>query len=122
MKLKQTLEYVNKNEFLIEVFGLGYVGFPLAVRLSSSGFKVQGIDVDERRIERLKNNDLTDTIPVELGSLTNLTFLSLSKNDLIGTIPSQLGNLSNLGYLSLSGNDLIGTIPVELGNLSNLLR
>ncbi len=97
MKLKQTLEYVNKNEFLIEVFGLGYVGFPLAVRLSSNGFKVQGIDVDERRIERLKNNDLTDT---EL-HLEN-EFVSSRKNNCL-----QLSNT-----LSKSTNPKIGIICV----------
>jgi Leucine-rich repeat (LRR) protein len=70
----------------------------------------------------LESNELTGTIPTELGNLSNLTRLSLSSNKLTGTIPTELGNLSNLTRLSLSSNQLTGTIPTELGNLSNLTR
>jgi len=59
--MKNTLDAVKSNSFLIEVFGLGYVGFPLAVRLASSGFKVRGIDINSKRIGRLKNNELMDS-------------------------------------------------------------
>ena len=124
----------------------------------------------------LSTNDLTGSIPSELGMLSALVdlyvsllphicFLSfvvlflvflnhnfnnrwLSTNDLTGSIPSELGNLSNLTYLyvsllphicslsfvvlflvflnhnfnnrQLSTNDLTGSIPSELGMLSNL--
>lgn len=61
MKLNETLEIVKKNSFLIEVYGLGYVGFPLAVKLSKAGKKVIGIDVNENRINRLKKNELLDS-------------------------------------------------------------
>ena len=61
MSLKENLNSViNKTNF-IEIYGLGYVGFPLAVRLSSNGIKVLGIDTNQNRIERLKNNDLMDS-------------------------------------------------------------
>ena len=59
--MQKTLDAVKSKSFYIEVFGLGYVGFPLAVRLASSGFKVRGIDINEQRIERLKNNELMDS-------------------------------------------------------------
>ncbi len=59
--LKQTLEKVNSKNFEIEVIGLGYVGFPLAVRLAKSGFKVRGIDVNKERISRLEANQLMDS-------------------------------------------------------------
>jgi len=68
----------------------------------------------------LGNNNLTGTIPPELGNLTNLELLSLYGNDLTGTIPPELGNLSNLEGLLLHNNNLSGSIPPELGNLSNL--
>ncbi len=73
--LKQTLEKVNSKNFEIEVFGLGYIGFPLAVRLAKSGFKVRGIDVNPERISRLEANHLMD-------SEINLkdTFLECRKN------------------------------------------
>jgi len=59
--LKQTLEKVNSKNFEIEIFGLGYVGFPLSVRLAKSGFKVHGIDVNSERINRLEENQLMDS-------------------------------------------------------------
>jgi len=59
--LEKTLDAILSNAFLIEVFGLGYVGFPLAVRLANSGFKVRGIDINSQRIERLKNNELMES-------------------------------------------------------------
>ena len=74
------------------------------------------------KLERLtlSRHDLTGTIPAELGKLTELTDLSLHGNELTGGIPAELGNLSNLTRLSLRNNPLGGGIPVELGSLSNL--
>ena len=59
--LQQTLECINKKSIMVEVFGLGYVGFPLAVRLANGGFTVSGIDVNSERLTRLKNNELNET-------------------------------------------------------------
>jgi len=59
--LEETLESINKRKFVVEIFGLGYVGFPLAVRLASEGLKVNGIDINPKRIERLTNNQLVDS-------------------------------------------------------------
>ena len=68
----------------------------------------------------LGGNQLTGTIPTQLGNLSNLRWLGLWENQLTGTIPTQLGNLSNLGGMDLGGNQLTGQIPSELGRLSNL--
>ena len=70
---------------------------------------------------QLQNNQLTGSIPAQLGSLSNLTFLNLSNNRLDGSIPAQLGSLTELGTLNLKQNQLTGSIPSELGDLSNLL-
>jgi UDP-N-acetyl-D-glucosamine dehydrogenase len=59
--IEKTLESISSKSILVEVFGLGYVGFPLAVRLSNGGIKVRGIDINPKRIERLKNNELLDS-------------------------------------------------------------
>ncbi|MFK7979764.1 MAG: leucine-rich repeat domain-containing protein [Saprospiraceae bacterium] len=68
----------------------------------------------------LNNNQLTGTIPIELGNLGNLQTLYLYTNQLTGTIPSALSSLTNLERLYLYDNQLTGTIPSEIGNLTKL--
>jgi len=70
----------------------------------------------------LSFNQLTGSIPPEIGNLTNLTYLSLSNNQLTGSIPPEIGNLTNLTELRLDINQLTGSIPPEIGNLTNLTR
>ena len=65
-------------------------------------------------------NQLSGNIPPDLGNLTNLQHLALNTNQLNGSIPSELGNLANLQFLSVAANQLSGSIPPELGNLTNL--
>lgn len=62
----------------------------------------------------LKGN-LTQTIPPELSSLSNLEILNLQGNQLTDSIPPELGKLSNIEVLNLLGNQLTGSIPPELG-------
>ncbi len=61
MSLTETRKKIQEKSISIEIFGLGYVGFPLTVRLASGGFKVIGIDVNYERVERLNNNELMDS-------------------------------------------------------------
>ena len=61
MYLEKTLNSVETNSFVVEIFRLGYVGFPLAVKLASSGFNVIGIDVNSKRVQRLRENELMDS-------------------------------------------------------------
>ncbi|WP_354636243.1 Calx-beta domain-containing protein [Planktothricoides raciborskii] len=68
----------------------------------------------------LSDNNLSGTIPPELGNLSSLQELYLYNNNLSGSIPPELGNLSSLKYLSLYNNNLSGSISPELGNLSSL--
>ena len=68
----------------------------------------------------LHQNHLTGSIPSELGRLASLQNLNLSENQLDGPIPPELGSLANLGTLDLQSNNLTGTIPPELGNLAAL--
>jgi Leucine-rich repeat (LRR) protein len=82
----------------------------------------EGITVSGDRVTMiwLVYNNLTGTIPSQIGNLTNLTELHLGGNQLTGTIPSQIGNLTSLMSLSLGFNQLTGTIPTEIGNLTSL--
>jgi len=65
----------------------------------------------------LYNNKL-ETLPPEIGLLSNLQELSLSNNK-IETLPPEIGSLSNLRVLWLHNNE-IKTLPPEIGSLSNL--
>ena len=97
----------------------------------------------------LPSNNITGTIPSEIGDLTKLgtskdvefvpmtcrsvfpshcntlvTYfagrLELDSNMLQGTIPSELARLSDLVILTLAQNLLRGTIPSDFGNLGKL--
>jgi Leucine-rich repeat (LRR) protein len=67
----------------------------------------------------LENNLLTDTLPADLGLLTDMTILNLAGNAITGTIPTQIADLSALEQLDLRKNALSGEIPA-LGGLVNL--
>ena len=86
----------------------------------------------------LSSNQFSGEIPVEIGSLINLTSLDLSSNQFSGEIPIELFGLINLEGeieyitgpggggsifhqgLNLSNNMLTGSISEVLGNLINL--
>ena len=68
----------------------------------------------------LSNNQLTGTIPSEIGDLQFLKTFSLWTNELTGSIPTEIGKLKDLTSLNLAVNNLTGSIPSELGNLRGL--
>jgi Leucine-rich repeat (LRR) protein len=68
----------------------------------------------------LNNNQLSGSIPPELGNLASLERLYLQCNQLSGSIPPELGNLASLQVVFLYMNQLSGSIPPELGNLASL--
>ncbi|CAL4930989.1 unnamed protein product [Urochloa decumbens] len=72
------------------------------------------------RLLNLSNNDLTSTIPPNIGQLGALASLDLSFNNLSGGIPRSLCNLTNLIVLDLSNNHLTGSIPAALNGLNFL--
>jgi len=103
MDLKDTLQKVESKDCSIEIFGLGYVGFPLSVRLATSGFKIRGIDINPKRIQRLQEDSLEN-------SEFNLrhAFLKSKKN----------GNLVFSDHSAESDNPKIGIIcvPTPIAN------
>src|SRR5690554_5486253 len=44
------VEKFKKREAVIGIVGLGYVGLPLMLRYNSIGFKVLGIDINEKKV------------------------------------------------------------------------
>ena len=53
----------------------------------------------------------------EYYSIEYTTYLDLGYNQLTGSIPSEIGNLTNLTHLVLSLNQLTGEIPPEVCDL-----
>ena len=50
---ERLLARLSDRSALIGIFGLGYVGLPLALRYAEAGFQVLGFDVDKSKIEAL---------------------------------------------------------------------
>ena len=65
-------------------------------------------------------NQLTGSIPTQMGSLKSLNTISLQNNTLNGAIPASLGNLEMLKRLDLSFNSFFGPIPTRLANVQSL--
>ena len=87
---------MKSEELLIAVVGLGYVGLPLAVEFGKKR-EVIGFDINQERIEQLKNYDDT-TLEVtnqEIKEASNLSFSSSTKdiadcNCYIVTVPTPI--------------------------------
>ena len=62
----------------------------------------------------LHRNNLTGSIPAELGNLAALVVLDLACNQLTGSIPSSLANIGTLQWLYLNGNMISSQIPTGL--------
>ncbi|PPS16693.1 hypothetical protein GOBAR_AA03904 [Gossypium barbadense] len=67
----------------------------------------------------LGNANLSGQLVAQLGQLPNLQY-ELDSNNITGTIPEELGNLTNLVSLDLYLNNLTGGIPTTLGKLTKL--
>ena len=65
-------------------------------------------------------NNLTGSIPPELGDLSEIHSINLSGNHLTGSIPETFSNLKAIESLDLSHNMLIGQIPPRMIELNNL--
>ena len=74
-----------------------------------------GVDIDSSTDYvsglSLYSNDLSGTIPTQIGQLISLNQLSFHNNSLSGTIPEQIGELTSLTRLELYNNDISGSIP-----------
>ena len=48
---------IDRQEALVGVIGLGYVGLPLALAFVESGFRVLGFDIDQSKIDQLAQGE-----------------------------------------------------------------
>src|SRR5947199_4322493 len=62
---------IESRKARLAVIGLGYVGLPLAVEFAQAGFRVVGIDLDERRVKMLQRglSYIQDVAAAELRAL-----------------------------------------------------
>ena len=92
--------------------------------VSSMGGKLLSEIGNLRHLEflELRENNFDGQIPTELGLLQSLTYLDISDHEYFteSTIPSEIGNLSSLKTLHMSRNGLSGTLPYELFGLISL--
>ncbi len=70
---------------------------------------------------QLDQNNLSGTLPAEIGALTRLKRLDMDLNwDIVGPIPAEIGDLESLEFLKLSSTGISGPVPSEIGKLANL--
>ncbi len=81
-----------------------------------------GLTVSDGHIIRIKlsENQLTGTIPLEIGNLNALESLDFNHNVISGDIPEEIASLTALEYLDLCCNQLTGGVPTWLENLTSL--
>ncbi|CAL5335321.1 unnamed protein product [Camellia sinensis] len=65
-------------------------------------------------------NDISGSIPKEIGNITSLHHLLLSGNQISGPLPDELGFLPNLIKFQLDRNYISGPLPKSFANLSNV--
>ncbi|MGJ8662412.1 MAG: nucleotide sugar dehydrogenase [Marinicella sp.] len=101
----------------IAIIGLGYVGLPLALALAEHG-QVVGYDIDQQRINELKNHqDLTREVSeAQLQAATTLSFSVdtadiKSANHYIITVPTPVdsNNTPDLSPL-IAASELVGSV------------
>jgi len=88
--LHTNFEQIQKKDCIIEIYGLGYVGLPLAIKLAVSGFTVTGIDKDGTKIKRLNKLNLFGSelnLKEELQQSINSKKLSLTENPIKSELP-----------------------------------
>ncbi|CAD6226857.1 unnamed protein product [Miscanthus lutarioriparius] len=66
------------------------------------------------------NNNLSGSLPSNVGSLKSLKFMDVSNNRFSGPVPEGIGNLRSLQNLSLAGNNFSGPLPESIDGLMSL--
>ncbi|MCP3161304.1 nucleotide sugar dehydrogenase [Myxococcus sp. QH3KD-4-1] len=51
------LERIRRREAKVGVVGLGYVGLPLGMAFAEAGFPVLGLDVDQRKLDKIEKGE-----------------------------------------------------------------
>ena len=49
------IDKINDKSAKVGVIGLGYVGLPLAIEFTNAGYKVIGIDIDDKKVNSINS-------------------------------------------------------------------
>jgi len=79
----------------------------------------QGGELRAGRVQ-LWTNNLSGSIPPEIGNLTGLVRFAVQSNTIGGTLPQEIGLLTNLVDLMVAENNIDGPFPYSIGNLIDL--
>tara|TARA_B100001057_G_scaffold238857_1_gene239112 strand:- start:22 stop:1263 length:1242 start_codon:yes stop_codon:yes gene_type:complete len=110
---------LKKSDFKICIIGLGYVGLPLAARFCKKGFNVTGFDINQKRVNELKElNDRNDDISIEnLKTLNKKSKITSEIDDIKGsnifivTVPTPINEDKTPDLKPIiSSSELIGSI------------
>eukprot|EP00250_Pteridium_aquilinum_P022514 c25397_g1_i1 orf=64-2406(-) len=104
---------------LVPLKSLSYLNLGFSL-MQSNTFPVAIFNLTNLTNLRIDNNRISGPVPKELAGLSNLTLLYLGNNNLSGPLPKEFGNLANLQELSMLHNNLQSTIPSEFGKLKSL--
>ncbi|HKM49739.1 MAG TPA: nucleotide sugar dehydrogenase [Candidatus Bathyarchaeia archaeon] len=106
-------EKIRTGDAVISVLGLGRVGLPLAVVLARSGFRVIGVDVDDRTVSMIRKGEmpffypaihewLKEVLVKGMLSVSSDTRTSIGKSDVIVvTVGTPTGVQYQLDYYQL---------------------
>lgn len=68
----------------------------------------------------LAENQITGTLPSEIGLITRMREVDFHDMSFSGTIPEEIYDLTSLDSLDLSGSELSGTLSTRIGRLTSL--
>jgi UDP-N-acetyl-D-glucosamine dehydrogenase len=57
VQLDQLVGKIRSRDAVVAIIGMGYVGLPLMLRFSESGFRVIGLDIDAAKVEKLNRGE-----------------------------------------------------------------
>ncbi|GMP48847.1 hypothetical protein CsSME_00016057 [Camellia sinensis var. sinensis] len=70
----------------------------------------------------LSGNQLTGSLPEEIGYLPNLDRIQIDENQISGPIPKSFANLNKTKHFHMNNNSISGQIPPELSSLPELVH